>query len=318
MPAASGGSTTGAAPEAPEPPAAPVGGTTGADDTLAAPDAPDVDGLTDAQRAAFARALEPRSPDAVTIAAAKRHGANWIVLHHIGVAARWRAAQKQGAGLERRLEALAEARERCEDEGSSENLVIACILAAAPDESLGWEALGETIVTWEIARLEGKALTLGARLVLSAPVVVPKAEPPVPLKLQVFDIDRDGSDEITVVVPADPPPDDSFTTRSGAIGAIVDSRTFARQFAVTRFYDSSYSHADDYATDTIEVRWFAADETGDKHPDLRVRETRRRNEGEGSVQNTSRKELCPYIPADDRWHCPDPPFAEGLLLSSTR
>lgn len=306
------GSTGGTSTGADEPP--PGSPTTDGDPTATA----DTGDPPDAQSAEFARALAPGSPDAVTLVEARRHGGGWLVLYHVKAAARWRAAQPQGEALERRLAALAEAYERCERESSSENGLTACVLADAPDPAIGWDTLGVNVVTWELARLEGKPLAVSRRLVLSGLVTVLTGEPPVPLKLQVFDLDRDGGDEVTAVVPFGLPPDDSFEERLGAVGVIVDARSFARQFAVARHHSREYNHADDVSSDTIEVRWFAADDTRDGHPDLRVRETRRRkDDGDRPATITSRKETCPYIPAEDRWQCPDPPFAEGLLLPPT-
>jgi len=271
------------------------------------------DGLTDAERLAFARALEPKIPDAVTIVAAQRRRAGWFVLYHVEAAPRWRAAQEQGPALARRLEALAAAQERCEEDSSSQSSVNGCILDAAPDPALGWETLGNKVVTYELARLEGANLKIGAHLVLSG-LAMPDDDPSVPLKLQIFDIDRDGGDEITAIVPIKLPDDDAFTQTYGALGTIIDARTFTRQFSTARLHVYDYSHAEDQTTETHEVKWFAADESGDGHPDLRVRETHRRDETEGRTISRDRKELCPYSPEDDRWHCPGPPFAEGLLL----
>ncbi|MEZ4449574.1 MAG: hypothetical protein R3B09_08845 [Nannocystaceae bacterium] len=135
-----------------------------------------------------------------------------------------------------------------------------------------------------------------------------------PQKLQLFDLDRDGGDEITVVAPIRAPDEDAFTQVHGAFAAIVDARTFTRQFATARLHVNEYSHAEDQTTETYEVKWFATDEDGDGHPDLRVRETHRRDESEGPTKSEDRTEICPYSPEEDRWRCPGPPFAQGLLL----
>jgi len=268
----------------------------------------------------IAKALAPADPDAVTIVERKPIGKDTIVLYALDVL-RLREAETPGVcdGVQLRTQScVAKCGRSC-----SQAQRDACAVMDSYEQA-GCRDV-EDAYAWEVARVRtGESTLVVARARVWGPVL---ASTPAPeeaaSRLKVYDMDRDGRNEVQVIVPIPiGESDEQQSEGDGEVGAIFDGGDLHLQFAATRRIDLTWQNVFN-TIEHAEAAWVAKDTDGDGRPDLKLSHKGSTQDQSCDLecdedvalrpQRTKATQVCPYEAAGDRWVCPSPQLGRELL-----